>query len=361
MLSVLFGLACRGGEAVSKDTADSTSPVDSAGDSTETDSEPGPDSAPGESGQPDSGVPDSATSDSAGTDSGSVDTATADTADTADTGEVEEIPSGDWIAVEAGDAVSCGLHSDGSIECFGRDEDSLVSGGPAGAFVAVQTVGEFACAIDTAARLQCWGDGAPDVDLDALPDAATLAIDRYEVVYVLDTSGALDQAGSCRGGRDCGTAPEGTFQTLQAGMGHGCVLDDVGEATCWGDIGEDPPADALIDLDVSEQGALDCALDSAGEVSCWGTDFTGLWGDYVPPAGPFTSVDVGEMYACALDAAGTASCWRAIDDYDAYPFVDPPAYPFVDVSVGDVHACGLTTLGGIACWGLDIEGSTEPP
>jgi hypothetical protein len=55
---------------------------------------------------------------------------------------------------------TCAVHADGSLECWGDNRNSDVSGpnGAGGMFAQVAAGDEFTCAVDVDSHLQCWGN-----------------------------------------------------------------------------------------------------------------------------------------------------------------------------------------------------------
>ena len=55
---------------------------------------------------------------------------------------------------------TCAVHADGSLECWGDNVNSDVSGpnGASGMFTQVAVGDEFTCAVDVDSHLQCWGN-----------------------------------------------------------------------------------------------------------------------------------------------------------------------------------------------------------
>lgn len=285
-----------------------------------------------------------------------------------DTGELE-IPTGDWAYVSAGYQGTCGIHDDGTLECWGSDEDGTISETPEGGFAAVSLGGAYACAVALTGEIECWGH---DVRTDPVQFSGSyqiVAITDSGEVYALAADGTVDTSGECSDAYECGDAPSGTFVSLSAGGDNGCVLAADGSLQCWGgaeykELGEVPGGTYSAVACASYVGA-NCAITTAGDLTCWGSDAAdrSSWAEYNLPTGTFAQVSVGGMYGCALDESGYASCWRhpGWEDISSVVYAEPPAYPFVSISAGNLHVCGITTLGGMVCWGSDIEGSTVPP
>ena len=72
-------------------------------------------------------------------------------------------PFDDWIEVSAGDAMACGIHENGRLDCFGEDAPSPptdVRGQPFADWQTVSVGGDstpHACAIRSNGQLYCFG------------------------------------------------------------------------------------------------------------------------------------------------------------------------------------------------------------
>jgi hypothetical protein len=159
--------------------------------------------------------------------------------------------------IDGGGAAVCGLHADGSIECFGQTSAGTLTP-PTGTFRALAKGPGF-CAIDTAGELSCWGNagafspppgpwssvsrvtesgfcgiretGAIDCDLvDPAPDGKYLAAVPYVGIREdgwLVSWGASD---------DREPLPAGRFLDVRGSDTTGCALRESGRLACWGDL-----------------------------------------------------------------------------------------------------------------------------
>ena len=68
-------------------------------------------------------------------------------------------PSGRFTAVTTGNWFSCGLRTNGTIACWGRnpDWDFGQSDAPSGQFTAVAAGGSSSCGLRTNGTIACWG------------------------------------------------------------------------------------------------------------------------------------------------------------------------------------------------------------
>ena len=196
--------------------------------------------------------------------------------------------------VATGDAFTCGLRTDGTVECWGLDHFGGETTPPNGTFTAISSGYGHACGVRTNRTLACWGS---------------------------DTSGQA-------------SPPTGTFDAIAAGTLHSCGLKTDGTIECWGDVYFDPPSGTFSAL------ADGCGIRTDGTVECW------RW--YTAPAGRFTSVAGGSSHWCGIKTDGTVECWGTNPDGRA---TSPPRRVPI-IRVGDLAGLGC---GGGWCsvwWGV---------
>ena len=100
---------------------------------------------------------------------------------------------GGFTAVSAGNGFSCGIRSDGTAACWGRNSDGQAEA-PEGEFSMVSAGGEHACGLLADGTVVCWGangDGRTD-------------------------------------------APDGKFSAVSAGGQHSCGVRSNWSLACWG-------------------------------------------------------------------------------------------------------------------------------
>ena len=106
--------------------------------------------------------------------------------------------AGSFVSVSAGFngghiSHTCGVKSDGSVACWGRDEYGQATP-PEGSFVSVSAGEDHTCVVRSDGSVACWGD---------------------------------DKCGQA-------TPPEGSFVSVSAGEDHTCGLRSDGSVACWG-------------------------------------------------------------------------------------------------------------------------------
>ncbi|HOX47319.1 MAG TPA: hypothetical protein PK668_27245 [Myxococcota bacterium] len=240
------------------------------------------------------------------------------------------------LRVAAGQDFSCALTADGSIRCWGENQDGRASP-PAGAFTDLALSEGFGCGITREAALVCWGRrrGGP----------SPLAGRFRQVALGSDFGCALAEGGqiACWGDDSYGQAspPPGTFTRLATADWHACALDEAGHAHCWGynrDRQCAAPADELVDLATSRR--TSCGLRTDGTRVCWGERRPAL-------PGKLARIVVG----CGLTDRGEVVCEEG----------SPPAGAFAQISRLGPNLCGLRISGEVLCWGSNRRGERDPP
>ena len=218
---------------------------------------------------------------------------------------------GQFSAVSVGSQHSCGLRTDGTVECWGDDTVGQTRA-PAGQFSAVSAGGQHSCGLRTDGTVECWG---------------------------ANTIRQTD-------------APAGQFSAVSAGGRHSCGLRTDGTVECWGDntSGQtDAPAGQF--SAVSAGGQHSCGLRTDGTIKCWGSPWQG---QLFPPEGEFSAVSAGNRHTCGLRTDGTIECWGEI------PKEDVPQGQFSTVSAGFWYTCGMHTDGSIHPDGrIECRGSSR--
>ena len=103
-------------------------------------------------------------------------------------------PAESFTQIDTGSYFTCGIKTDATLECWGKDEKGQ-SSPPAGTFAQLSTGGEHACGITTNGALECWGD---------------------------NTFGQT-------------SIPSGSYLQVSAGTSHTCAVTTNGAVECWGE------------------------------------------------------------------------------------------------------------------------------
>jgi alpha-tubulin suppressor-like RCC1 family protein len=305
---------------------------------------------------------------------------------------------------------ACAALEDGSTYCWGFDLLGQVGDGeptPAQKLAVPVTAldGELVhfdgnldtvCGLTSEGSVYCWGE---DEDGSLGPGDPPLT--------VIDTGNSF---------LDGSYVPE-PWQVFEGGHvaadfdgDHGCAAAESGTITCWGkytlatelgDIAEtgdpfDVEPNGWMPAQLALTGNTDCALSEAGEVWCWGDGTNGKLGkpfddqddNYIPCSesvpvvseagycagspqktddlgGPAVSVHAEGFGFCALRDDGAVLCWGGnfdrrfdpgTDDTIDTPFeLDTPG-TVTDVAMGTVHVCVLLDDGRVFCSGGNDRG-----
>lgn len=272
--------------------------------------------------------------------------------------------TGTFAAVSAGSVAACGRRADGSVLCWGGDDNGQLGGGAGdqtpgpvtltGTFSDVSVGGGTACAVSTGGALSCWGyrlyAGSSFV-IDEAPTTADVATD---------------------------------WASVSVGLQHGCGLKSNGAAFCFGIAGQGTLGEGstgysqrLTPREVSGGRTFtqvvagqnsSCAIEAGtGAGYCWGSNDHGQLGDggtspsatpvATIDAGPWSRLAMGEDTVCGVKVSGDLLCWGR-DPRTQLPFggLTPIAAGAIDVEIGRFHVCMLDGSGALSCLGDNAEG-----
>jgi len=281
---------------------------------------------------------------------------------------------GSVTGVSAGGFHSCARLTDGTVRCWGLNEDGQLGNGSTTSSLVptqvaglsgVQTVaaaGYHTCALLQTGAVRCWGyNGSGRLG------NGTTASSPFPVA-VTGVTNAI---------------------ALSTGTGaHSCTVLTDHSVRCWGynasgQLGNGTTASSSVPVTVV--GLIDavavttgsqhtCALRSNGDVLCWGKNTSGQIGDgtnfdrLMPVATGVSgavSVAAGTDHTCAALGNGTARCWGQnthgeLGDGTATPSSSPRTVSgltgAVAVGVGGHSSCALLGTGGVRCWGWNEVG-----
>ena len=266
-----------------------------------------------------------------------------------------------YTAVAAGGEHTCGLHSDGTITCWGNNLWGQADA-PAGQFSAVSAGGRHSCGLRTNETVECWGKNTDRyghyVGQADAPAGHFSAVSASGSTFDAHTCGLRTEGTiECWGWNEDGKAdpPAGQFSAVAAAFDHSCGLRIDGTIACWGWQGYghlEPPAGQF--SAVSTGGGHSCGLRPDGTIECWGWNSDG---QADPPAAQFSAVSTGGGHSCGLRPDGTIECWGWNEDGQT----DAPSGAFAAVSAGGGHSCGLDSDGTIECWGSNEYGQLDAP
>jgi alpha-tubulin suppressor-like RCC1 family protein len=272
-------------------------------------------------------------------------------------------PSGSFVSVSAGEYHSCGLKSDGSVDCWGWNDNGQAVD-QTGPFVSVSAGTLHTCGVKSDGSVYCWGENG-DRQAAAPPGPFISVSAGWSHTCGLKSDGSV----ACWGRNLEGQAVDqaGPFVSVSAGAFHTCGVKADGSVACWGNNGNGratAPSGSFVS--VSANFTDSCGVRPDGSVDCWGSNEYGKAADQT---GPFVSVSAGEFHTCGLKADGSVACWGAggvgTSDYPHYGQSTVPAglgaLGFGQIAAGNAHACQLKPDGTIACWGDNTNGQTNAP
>ena len=254
-------------------------------------------------------------------------------------------------AVSAGSGHSCGLRSDGTITCWGVNNEGQAEA-PGGVYSAVSAGWEHSCGLRTVGTITCWGDN--DEGQTEAPGGVYSAVSAGSGHSCgLRTVGTI----TCWGDNDEGQteAPTGVYSAVSAGSGHSCGLRSDGTITCWG-VNDDGEAEAPGGVYSAASAGWEhsCGLRTDGTITCWGYN---EYGQAEAPGGVYSAVTAGGLHSCGLRTDGTITCWGN----NSSGQTDAPAGAYTAITAGGTHSCGLRSDGTITCWGRNFFGQAEAP
>ncbi len=247
---------------------------------------------------------------------------------------------------------TCGLRTDGSVECWGSNDDGR-SSPPSGAFASVSAGYHHTCGLRADGSVECWGRNGDGQSSSPSGAFASVSAGGWHTCG-LRADGSVECWGYNEEGRS--SPPDGAFAYVSAGGWHTCGLRADGSVECWGSNGDgqsSPPDGAFASLSAGS-GSHNCGLRTDGSVECWGRNGGG---QSSPPSGAFASVSAGVNHTCGLRTDGSVECWGRNADGES----SPPDGAFAYVSAGRWHSCGLRADGSVECWGYNEDGQSSPP
>jgi alpha-tubulin suppressor-like RCC1 family protein len=292
---------------------------------------------------------------------------------------VEIEPDTTWRRVAAGTMFTCGIQSDGSLWCWGYNNDGQLANGtpgtPSRAYAPVEvtgstawqeiTLGAFhACGLQSGGAVYCWGGGFD----------GRLGYGDEDGVADTDTPVAMPTAS--------------TWIQIDAGENHTCALSADFDVWCWGNNGAgqadgmgglSPLVPTLMvgisgDWEQVSSGTLHTCARRSGEIACWGFNESGqtggvpggsLMADTTVFAG-LLAVAAGGDSTCVLLDDGTVRCFGGngagqigngeIANKLVPVRVGADGEPWASVEIGVNHSCAINQASELWCWGRNLEG-----
>ena len=281
-------------------------------------------------------------------------------------------------ALAAGGTHACLRRLDGTVSCWGRNDDGQLGDG-------TRTPRALATAVS----------GLDDAMSIAAGDRHTCAVRMggSVVCWGADDTGQIGDGGGARRLTATPVAGVTGARAVAAGDGFSCTLRSNGSVICWGanDAGQigsgaatvtaQPPTPVVgLPPDVqaiAARGRHACALDDAGAVWCWGANDKGQLGDgttmdrpspvSVPGLTDVIAVATGRAHTCAATRNRGLRCWGddaagqiagTASPTDPVPIV----LQATAVAAGDRHSCAVDRpTGAIYCFGANDHGQLGAP
>ena len=293
--------------------------------------------------------------------------------------------------ISSGSDHTCAVLDDGSVSCWGKNNygqlgdstttDRLMptqtaSLGLGRTAVSLAMGNLHTCALLDDGSVVCWGnnnngqigDGTANTDRHSPTQTASLGSGRSAVA-------------------------------ITAGAWHTCALLDDGSVACWGlnndgQLGEGEISDEHYSpmqtasfgegrtaVEIAAGGYHTCALLDNGSVACWGANHDGRLGDgtYTPrntptqtagfgPGMSAISITAGLHHTCAILDNGSVSCWGyanegQLGNGNSLSMTTPT--PTATLGVGRIavaidstnhHTCVILDDGTVSCWGFNDYG-----
>ncbi|WP_251445066.1 MULTISPECIES: RCC1 domain-containing protein [unclassified Microbacterium] len=331
-------------------------------------------------------------------------------------------PSPYQSSVAAGGSFTCAITAEQEVKCWGANDSGQLGDGtftdspaPVAAIGASRAValsagsGSHVCALLEDGSMMCWGanddgqlgDGTTTSSptprtVKGLPSPVTaIAVGRQHTCALASGQvycwGYNASAELGIGGTDPTPVPTrvsglGTAVAVSAGTSLTCALTDRGRARCWGDSGDgqagaprgvqegpQPIAPAERFGQIAAGDTNSCAVATNGRVWCWGANDGGQLGvgDTRRRSGPVAvrgiedavSVSSGYRRSCAVSSAGAVRCWGGETDGAPFPSSTAPTAVagltsgYGSVSVGGMHTCAIARdRSRVECWGANSAG-----
>jgi hypothetical protein len=267
-----------------------------------------------------------------------------------------------WVALDNGWGASCGLLTDGRLECWGYER--WTRDAPRDQVVSFDLSVFSGCAVVESGGVSCWCSAGGQRPCTDVPTATDFV--RVKNATYVACGEHVDHHLTCWGAPEMTRAPAEPVEAWDLEINGGCAIVE-GYVQCWGeellelfalsaDADPAPPTSGGF-VDVSVGRSHGCVLDKAGEVTCWGS--TGLRERFPdPPAGPFVKLESFNQISCGLREDGRAECWYDLDELlELWSW--PADLRWAQFSLGEWDGCGLTIDGEGVCFPEEYESYGE--
>jgi len=294
------------------------------------------------------------------------------------------------VSVAAGTYHTCAALTDGTVQCFGYNENGQLGNGVSGygtrsiiptsvrnadgsslsGVSSVAVGGTHSCALLADRTVKCWGDN------------------HYHQLGNGNNTQSVAPASVLTSSSP--STPLTNVTALAASHDDTCAIRSGGSVYCWGDNGagqlgngNSAPTTVAVNAKNITAAAVGvgnvhgCAVGAATvspfNVQCWGDDFYGELGDksgttnyaYTPVHAQVlknaSTIALGRSHSCAVMVDSTIECWG----YNAYgqlgnggsmtnsdvPVSVTVSQPATSVCAGEFYTCAVTSGGAVYCWG----------
>ncbi|MBN1148933.1 MAG: Ig-like domain repeat protein [Anaerolineales bacterium] len=214
--------------------------------------------------------------------------------------------------VSAGGYHTCAIQTDGALQCWG-DISSVIDDVPTGQFIALSAGKDHVCAIDVDHKLQCWGD--IPTELQTIP---TDDVKSISAGYLHNCAIKTDDTLLCWG-EAWTSQPSDQVKAVAVGNTHACALKESNDRVlCWGSMST--PSDNTAYATIDSGSNYSCAQrESDDNLNCWGS------GDpLVNENQAYLHFSSGFLHTCALQSKTGdpyLSCW-GYNEYNQAPRID---------------------------------------
>ena len=298
------------------------------------------------------------------------------------------VGAGGYTDIAVGWTLACGLHSDGTVDCWGTETEvsnkaelAAYNGlentlslrqevdTPAGSYKDISHTSEGDCsllALKPDGIIECWqwsgelnaiggspaslvvsdGSGLPEGVFLSVDDGCGIRTDRSVICWEWDYSDDIFDEWTY--------TPDGTFRSVSRHNDDACAIRTDDTITCWSDRRlRISPGGTFRSVSLHHNA---CAIRTDDTIRCWGDDYRVTQ----PPDGAFESVAVSSFGACAIRTDGTVACWNDGKDQTAFqlllslPLLEAPEGTFTAIAAHEVFAAAIRTDGSVAFWGTDF-------
>jgi serine protease len=251
----------------------------------------------------------------------------------------------------------CGIKSDNTIQCWGRDLTGPTEVPPGVTAKHIATGAGHTCIIQLDNSLACWGwDINGPIDAPNGLKAKQVAISQYSSCAI-----NMDDSLTCWGQGELADSVPEDIRLRQITLGYeracGILLDST--VSCWGapnNLGESNLPRDLLAKQVVLSASYSCALKLDNTVECWGE--LDRFHKAPKDLGIIEQIASGNGAMCSLNMLGVVRCWGN----SGHGQTDVPAELVAkQITMNGRSACALTVDSNILCWGQNAYGETEPP